>query len=70
MTNDNYDDPVQARRYVEWFSKNGVPGKVTTYVQTSSDKLIHFATMTDEDAIWVAKALHRDIMMPANGSKK
>ena len=54
-TQDNGDlnDPVQARKYVEQFAPIHL-GKTATYVQTSGDRLIHFKTMTDEDAVWVA----------------
>lgn len=55
-TQDNGDlnDLVQARLYVEQFAPIHL-GKTATYVTTNENRLIHFKTMTDEDALWVAK---------------
>ena len=54
------NDPVQARLYVkEWAPRLLGKGKTAAYVQTSGDRLIHFKTMSDEDAIWVARQLKR-----------
>ena len=50
------DDPEQARRYVADFAPR-LLGKEATYVRTNSARLIHFRTMTDEDACWVALLL-------------
>jgi len=52
--NGNLDDPAHARNYVEQFAPIHL-GKTATYVKTSGDRLIHFKTMSDDDAIWVAK---------------
>lgn len=50
------DDPAQARAYVdEWAPR--LLGKTATYVTTSGDRLIHFRTMSDDDACWVARQL-------------
>lgn len=48
------DDPAQARAYVdEWAPR--LLGKEATYVTTSANRLIHFRTMSDDDARWVAR---------------
>lgn len=55
LTQDN-GGPEQARKYVaEWAPR--LLGKTATYIVTSSNRLIHFATMSDEDAMWVAGQL-------------
>ncbi len=54
--NGNLDDPAQARLYVEQFAPIHL-GKTATYVSTNGNRLIHFKTMSDEDAVWVAKQL-------------
>jgi hypothetical protein len=52
----NIDTPEGARRYVaDWAPR--LLGKTATYVQTNQDRLIHFRTMSDDDAIWVAHQL-------------
>ena len=51
--NGDLDDPVQARIYVEQFAQIHL-GETATYVRTSGDRLIHFKTMSDDDAVWVA----------------
>jgi hypothetical protein len=50
------DDPAQARAYVADFAPR-LLGKEATYVTTSGDRLIHFRTMSDDDACWVARQL-------------
>ncbi len=47
-------DQKSARAYIKAWAPR-LLGKTATYVQTSGDRLIHFNTMSDEDAIWVAK---------------
>ncbi len=47
-------DHKSARAYIKAWAPR-LLGKTATYVQTSGDRLIHFNTMSDEDAIWVAK---------------
>ena len=47
--------PETARQYVRNFKH--ILGKEATFVETSSGRRIEFATMTDEDAIWVAGQL-------------
>ena len=55
--NGDLDDPVIARKFVEQFAPIHL-GKKATYVNTSENRIIHFKTMSDDDAIWVAKRLH------------
>jgi hypothetical protein len=51
--NDNFT-PETARKYVaEWSPR--LLGKEATYVRTSGGRLIHFKTMSDDDALWVAQ---------------
>lgn len=50
------DDPAQARSYVADFAPR-LLGKEATYVRTNTGRLIHFATMSDDDACWVAQQL-------------
>ena len=47
--------PETARQYVRNFKH--VLGREATYVETPEGRRIDFATMTDEDAIWVATQL-------------
>jgi hypothetical protein len=55
LTQDN-GGAEQARKYVsEWAPR--LLGKEATYVTTSNNRLIHFSTMSDDDAIWVATQL-------------
>lgn len=49
------DDPADARAYVTTFAPR-LLGKKATYVQTNQ-RTIHFATMIDGDACWVARQL-------------
>ena len=52
----NLNTPAGARRYVHtWASR--LLGQEATYVTTSENRLIHFKTMSDEDALWVAQQL-------------
>jgi hypothetical protein len=44
----------QARDFVNCFAPVYL-GKEASYVTSTGGRLIHFNTMTDEDAIWVAK---------------
>jgi hypothetical protein len=57
VANDGIDlaDPVQARRYIADFKH--IIGKEASYVTTNQGRLIHFRTMSDEDAVWVAHEL-------------
>ena len=50
------DDPAQARSYV-WAFAPRLLGKEATYVRTNTSRLIHFKTMSDDDACWVARQL-------------
>jgi hypothetical protein len=50
------DDPAQARSYVADFAPR-LLGKDATYVRTTTSRLIHFRTMSDDDACWVARQL-------------
>jgi hypothetical protein len=50
------DDPAQARSYVADFAPR-LLGKEATYVRTNTARLIHFRTMSDEDACQVARWL-------------
>jgi len=50
------DDPAQARSYIADFAPR-LLGKEATYVRTNTARLIHFRTMSDEDACWVARQL-------------
>jgi hypothetical protein len=56
VTSYNIDDPEQARRYVADFAPR-LLGKEATYVRTNAARLIHFKTMSDDDACWVASQL-------------
>lgn len=49
------DDPTDARNYVQTFAPR-LLGKVADHVQTNQRR-IDFATMSDEDACWVATQL-------------
>lgn len=48
------DNPEEARRYVADFAPR-LLGKEATYVRTNTARLIHFRTMSDDDACWVAR---------------
>lgn len=69
QNNGNLDDPKLARLYVERFAPIHL-GKTATYVSTNNDRLIHFKTMSDEDAVWIAKQfqswLPKDNGIPPN----
>ncbi len=55
--NDGLDlsNPEQARKYVADFKY--ILGKEASYAVTSSDRIIHFANMSDDDAVFVANEL-------------
>ena len=54
--------PNEARRYVaQWGHK--LLGKNVTFVETSSGRSIYFDSMTDDDAVWVARQLYEMELM-------
>ena len=48
-------EAAEARKYIADFKH--ILGKEASYVETSSGRRIEFATMDDEDAVWVAAQL-------------
>jgi hypothetical protein len=46
---------ADARKYIADFKH--ILGKEASYVETSSGRRIEFATMDDDDAVWVAQQL-------------
>jgi hypothetical protein len=57
-----FKDATTARKYVNDFKH--ILGRDVSFVETSMHRTIHFDTMTDEDAIWVAEQL-REIELEA-----
>lgn len=47
--------PAAARQYIEVFSKHTLPG--TDHVQFGDGTTVNFSTMTNEDAVRVARGL-------------
>lgn len=64
----NFDDPIEARRFVRgWVAKyKRITGKTVTFCDTNAGS-VDFGCMTDDEAIFVAKDLHR---MDGEAAKK